>query len=105
MEKRIQDLENRIRQLESKGNLGSSVLFDAKVVSKNQLIAERNGIKITSTSNPIGCYILTGNATNDASIKAEYGTSITNGSLYLSSSVTQPFFVNYNGTWILVNLP
>lgn len=105
MEKRIQDLENRIQQLESKGNLGSSVLFDAKVVSRDQLIAERNGIRLTSPYNPIGCYILTGDATNDAEIKAEYGTSITNGSLYLSSSVTQPFFVNYNGTWILVNLP
>lgn len=105
MEKRLQDLEKRIRQLESKGNLGSSVLFDAKVVSKDQFIAERNGIKITSTTNPVGCYILTGNSINDAQIKAEYGTGITNGSLYLSSSVTQPFFVNYNGTWILVNLP
>lgn len=105
MEKKIQELENRIQRLESKGNLGSSILFDAKVVSKDQLIAERNGIRITSTANPIGCYIITGDATNDAEIKAEYGTGITNGSLYLSSSVTQPFFVNYNGTWTLVNLP
>lgn len=105
MEKRIQELENRIKQLESKGNLNSSKLFDVKIVSKDQLVAERNGIRITSTSNPIGCYILTGNAINDAGIKAEYGTSITNGSLYLSSSVTQPFFVNMNGTWTLVNLP
>lgn len=105
MEKRIQELENRIKQLESKGNLSSSNLFDVKIVSKDQLVAERNGIRITSTSNPIGCYILTGNAINDAGIKAEYGTSITNGSLYLSSSVTQPFFVNMNGTWTLVNLP
>ena len=105
MEKRIQDLENRIKQLETKGNLNSSNIFDSKIVSKDQIIAERGGIRITSTSNPIGCYILTGSAINDAGIKAEYGTSITNGSLYLSSSVTQPFFVNYNGTWILVNLP
>lgn len=105
MEKRIQELENRIKQLESKGNLSSSNLFDVKIVSKDQLVAERNGIRITSTSNPIGCYILTGNAINDAGIKAEYGTGITNGSLYLSSSVTQPFFVNMNGTWTLVNLP
>lgn len=103
----MDELTKRVKKLEDMMNptFYDARPFNEKIISRDQIIAERNGIKITSTSNPLGCYILTGNAVNDSDIKAEYGDLIPNGSLYLSSSVTQPFFVNYNGTWILVNLP
>lgn len=96
---------NRLYSAYFKNDFPDSHVFEQKLVSRDIFIAEKNGIKITSKNNPRGCYILTGNSINDTQIKAEYGTGIPNGSLYLSSSVTQPFFVNYNGTWILVNLP
>ena len=102
-------MEELTRRIENLENLMNNTFYDArpfneKIISRDQIIAERHGIRLTSTSNPVGCYILTGSSINDAQIKAEYGT-MPNGSLYLSSSVTQPFFVNIGGTWTLVNLP
>lgn len=86
------------------GQFGDSSVFDKKIVSRDKILSERNGIKLTSASNPTGVEIRTGSAINDAGIKAEVGT-LPNGSLYLSSSATQPFFVMVGTTWTLMNIP
>lgn len=107
MEKRIQDLENRIKQLESiinRGNLLSAKQFDQNVVFKDGIIVENGRILLRSKNNPTGTYLVTGNASDNASIVTEQG-ALPNGSVYMSAQALQPFFVKYNGTWILVNLP
>lgn len=101
LEERIVRLEAIIRQ----GDFSSSKVFDEKIISRNQIIAEGNGINITSNSNPIGCTIVTGNKTSDATIKAEIGSAIPNGSIYLSTSTTNPVFINLNGTWTALAIP
>lgn len=103
MEQQIQELQNRVRFLED-------IIFSSKgmeinkIISKDQLIARGDGVTFTNSKNPAGCQIRTGSATDNASIIAEIG-NVPNGSLYLSSATFQPFFVKYNGTWTLVNLP
>lgn len=107
MEKRIQDLENRIKTLENiinQGNFLSEKQFDQRVIFKNGLIVDNGRILLRSATNPSGVYLVAGNANNDASIVAEQGV-LPNGSLYMSAQTFQPFFVKYNGTWTLVNLP
>lgn len=100
----IQDLQNRIKILED-------IVLSLKgmelnvITSKDKINSRGKGIKLTSPKNPTGCEIRTGNAADNASIVAEIGANIPNGSLYLSSASLQPFFVKYNGTWILVTLP
>lgn len=107
MDKRIQDLENKIKQLESiinRGNFQSEKQFDERVVFKNGIIVENGRILLRSKNNPDGIYLVTGSSTNNASIVTEQGT-LPNGSLYMSNQALQPFFVKFNGTWTLVNLP
>lgn len=107
METKIQELERRIAQLEqmfSQGDFLSDKQFDQRVIFKNGITVDNGRILIRSNSNPDGIYLVTGSAINNASIVAEQGT-LPNGSLYMSSAVSQPFFVKYNGTWTLVNLP
>lgn len=105
MEKRIQDLENRIRQLESKGNLQSERQFDERVIFKNGIVVENGYILFRSGSNKEGIRIAVGNAYTNAGIIAEQGV-LPNGSLYLTNFTLQwPLFVKYNGTWIQVTLP
>lgn len=101
-----QEFEQMKRSLQEimQGNFNGLNIFTSKIISKDTLIAEKNGITFTSTNNPQGCQIRTGSAVDNASIVAEIGT-VPNGSLYLSSATSQPFFVKYNGTWTLVNLP
>jgi len=104
---RLQLLENRIKALEeqiNRGNFQSEQQFDARVVFKNGFIVENGRILLRSKNNPTGVYIATGSAANDASIIAEQGV-LPNGSLYMSNQTMQPFFVKFNGTWTLVNLP
>lgn len=107
MDKRIQDLENKIKQLESiinRGNFQSEKQFDERVIFKNGIIVENGRVLLRSKNNPEGIYLVTGTATNNASIVTEQGT-LPNGSLYMSNQAFQPFFVKFNGTWTLVNLP
>lgn len=105
MEKRIQDLENRIRQLESKGNLQSEKQFDERVIFKNGIVIENGYILVRSGSNKEGIRIAIGNAYTNAGIIAEQGT-MPNGSLYLTNFTLQwPLFVKYNGTWTQYTLP
>ena len=107
MEKKIQELENRIKTLENiinQGNFLSEKQFDQRVIFKNGIIVENGRILLRSSLNPNGVYIATGTANNDASIIAEQGT-LPNGSIYMSNQTFQPFLVKYNGTWTLVNLP
>lgn len=106
MQQEIDALKQQVQRLTEiiQGNFNGLNVFTSKVISKDTLTAERNGIILTSTNNPQGCQIRTGNAADNASIVAEVG-DLPNGSLYLSSATFQPFFVKYNGTWILVNLP
>lgn len=86
------------------GNFNGLNVFTSKVVSKDTFTAEKNGIIVTSTNNPQGCQIRTGSAADNAGIVAEVGT-LPNGSIYLSSATLQPFFIKYNGTWTLLNIP
>lgn len=105
MEKRIQDLENRIRQLESKGNLQSERQFDERVIFKNGIVVENGYILFRSSSNKEGIRIATGNASTNSAIATEQG-NLPNGSLYLSNVTLQwPLFLKYNGTWVQVTLP
>ena len=103
-----QEFEQMKRQIQSlqeiiQGNLNGANIFTSKIIAKDLLTAE-NSFLLTSKNNPQGCGIYTGSAINNAGIVAEIGT-VPNGSLYLSSAASQPFFVKYNGTWTLVNLP
>ena len=107
MEKKIQELENRIKTLENiinQGNFLSEKQFDQRVIFKNGIIVENGRILVRSKNNPSGIYLATGAGADNASIVAEQGT-LPNGSLYMSNQTFQPFFVKYNGTWTLVNLP
>ena len=107
METKIQELERRIAQLEemfARGDFQSEKQFDARVVFKNGIIIENGRILIRSKNNPDGIYLVTGSATNNSGLVTEQGT-LPNGSLYMSNQTFQPFFVKYNGTWTLVNLP
>lgn len=103
MEQQIQDLEKRIKALEDVIMSANEASFN-KVVVKDKIFSKGKGIKLTSQFNAIGCEIRTGNAGTAAAIINEVGT-IPNGSIYLSSATFQPFWVKYNGTWTLVNLP
>lgn len=104
MEQQIKNLEERVQQLEDivKSIVGVEMM---QLTTKNKLYARGNGIRLTSYFNPLGCEIRTGAAINAAGIINEIGSDVPNGSLYLSSATGQPFFVKYNGTWTLVNLP
>lgn len=105
--KRFEDLENRVSELSelfNDGRFPDRKISKEKIVSQDQMIAEGNGIKITSYDNPVGVQIRTGSAINDAGIKAEVGT-LPNGSIYLSTSSTQPMFVMVGTTWTLLNIP
>jgi hypothetical protein len=107
MEERLTQLENEVRTLKEmmqRGDLGDSREFSQKIISKDKIFADGQGIKLRSRDNPIGVEIRTGDAINDAGIKAEVGT-LPNGSLYLSSSPTQPFFIMVGTTWTLLNIP
>lgn len=78
-----------------------------KLTAKDIFIAE-NGIRLvhkTPTGASTYVDILHGPSINDAGIKAEVGYTSPNGSLYLSSSPTQPEFINVGGTWTLKNIP
>lgn len=104
-----QEFETLKRQVQSlqeiiQGNFNGLNVFTSKVLSKDTFIAEKNGITLTSTTNPVGCQIRTGSAADNAGIVAEVGT-LPNGSIYLSSATLQPFFIKYNGTWTLLNIP
>jgi len=107
MEKKIQELENRIKQLESivnRGNFLNAKQFDQNVIFKDGITVDNGRILVRSKNNPSGIYLATGAGADNASIVAEQGT-LPNGSLYMSNQTFQPFFVKYNGTWTLVNLP
>lgn len=107
MEKKIQELENRIKMLENtinQGNFLSEKQFDQRVIFKNGVIVDNGRILLRSETNPSGVYLVTGNGIDNTSIVAEQGV-LPNGSLYMSNQTLQPFFVKFNGTWTLVNLP
>ena len=103
MEQQIQDLEKRIKVLEDVILSANETSFNRAIV-RDKIYSKGKGIKLTSQFNTIGCEIRTGNAGTSAAIINEVGT-IPNGSIYLSSAAGQPFWVKYNGTWTLVNLP
>lgn len=107
MDKRVQELENKVKQLEmviNRGNLQSAKQFDTNVVFKDGITVDNGRILLRSSNNPSGIYLCTGDALSDATIIAEQGV-LPNGSLYMSNQTGQPFHVKYNGTWTLVNLP
>lgn len=105
MERRIQDLENRIRQLESKGNLQSEKQFDERVIFKNGIVVENGYILFRSGPNREGIRMAVGAAATNANIIAEQGV-LPDGSIYLTNHTLQwPLFIKYNGTWIQVTLP
>lgn len=87
-----------------RNDFADNKVFRQKITSQDQIIADGNGIKMRSNSNPLGVQIRCGDAINDAGIKAEVGT-LPNGSVYLSSSSTQPFFIMVGTTWTLLNIP
>lgn len=93
-----------LRDLYNMTLLPSANLYETPIISKDRIVAEGNGIKITSRLNPTGVEIRTGAGNTDASIKAEVGT-LPSGSLYFSSDPLAPVFFNLNGTWLLLNLP
>lgn len=104
----MEDLQRRVEQLENiilKLNFNDSSVFDKKIVSNDMIVAKKHGIRIVNPTGLTNAQIYHGSQINDAGIKAEIGYTSPNGSLYLSSSITQPFFIMVNGTWNLLNIP
>jgi len=106
MEERILKLERELNDLKAvyyKENYES-----LQVTRKDVSLLGQTSIKntnIISEANTTGCHIHSGVAINDAGIKTEIGHTCPNGSHYMSSSSTQPFFVMVSTTWTLMNIP
>ena len=63
MEKKIQELENRIKQLESivnRGNFLNAKQFDQNVIFKDGITVDNGRILVRSKNNPSGIYLATG---------------------------------------------
>ena len=106
MEERILKLEKELNELKAvyyKENYESLqvVRKDISLLGKTT----SKGFIVTSDANTTGCHIHAGAAINDAGIKAEVGHTCPNGSQYMSSSTTQPFFIMVSTTWTLMNIP
>lgn len=89
----------RLKGLVEKNHFPDNKVFEEKV-SCNDLLLLRKGIRFFN-----GSEIWSGSQINDANIKTEIGYTSPNGSLYLSTSPTQPFFIMVGTTWTLLNIP
>ena len=102
MEDKLTKLEREVAELKDivyKNAFPSSKVFEQQV-SCNDVLNIRKVIRFFN-----GSEIASGDEINDAGIKAEMGYTAPNGSLYLSTSASQPFFVMVGTTWTLVTLP
>lgn len=99
--KRVEQLENIILSM----NLLDSFVVDKQLVSKDMIVARKHGIRLVNPNGLTNAQIYHGSGNTDASIKAEIGYTSPNGSLYLSSSPTQPFFIMVGSTWTLLTIP
>lgn len=102
----MNDKLNNLIDVFYKTNLPDNQIFDKKVTIKNKAVS-LGGIRFASPSvREDSCpEIRGGSAVGDAGIKAEIGYTSPNGSLYLSTSPTQPVYVMVGTTWTVLNVP
>ena len=106
---RLDNIENKLNQLLDvfyKTNLPNNDIFEKKLTALDKIVAKK-GIRFSSQNveESLAPEIRGGTQINDAGIKAEVGYTSPNGSLYLSTSASQPFFVMVGTTWTLMNIP
>ena len=77
-------------------------VFNKKLTTNDFLVAK--GIILVNNNTQVGTYIVSGPATNNTQIVAEQGV-LPDGSTYLGTNSSQPFFVKNSGTWVLMNIP
>lgn len=108
MQEEINQLKRQVEELQNivlSKNVLNRTINEGKTTFKDIVTFEK-GIRLVhkkTTGSSTYIDILHGSQINDADIKAELGYTSPNGSLYLSSSPTQPEFLMVGGTWILVN--